>query len=386
MVACFTNIFLTRIFGVEGVLGVGAGLQGLGSLIVAASVSPVFEGLGWWEWSFGVVVLGFGIAGFGLAVQDAAYNTFVSRLEGKEGKLGVLHAVYGVGALISPVFVLLFMKDVGAEKPPVWFLSNAGWCLVVILILVSGIVVDKRTSNDPGSAEVGYLVEDEEEGEDGVGEVKEREIVGLREVVRHKMVWTTLLFIALYTGSETTESSWIITFLLRERPKNPLSHYASTAFYTGVTSSRVLLLPITTYLTPRLAIFAYIFLALLSQILVIVVGMVEVDLVAIGAAGFVMGPVYPVTVGLLTSGVKREFQTGALSAMGLMARAGSAGFPFLVGVLADKVGVKVLPGVMVGLFLGMGGAWGLVPFGGKGGEDGVAVEGVDVIEDDEECV
>lgn len=51
----------------------------------------------------------------------------------------------------------------------------------------------------------------------------------------------------------------------------------------------------------------------------------------------------------------------------LMAQAGGAIFPSLIGVIASKAGVKVLPPIVAGLIVLMGVTWAFVPRIPEGG-------------------
>jgi len=60
---------------------------------------------------FPVFVMAFTINGIGLAVQDAQANGYVSSLrDNKEAKMGMLHAVYGAGALAAPLVATQFAQ------------------------------------------------------------------------------------------------------------------------------------------------------------------------------------------------------------------------------------------------------------------------------------
>jgi fucose permease len=186
-------------------------------------------------------------------------------------------------------------------------------------------------------------------------------ISSLRTVLSSRVVWTALLFISLYTGAETTEAGWAVSFLMRERDGGSMSGYASAAFYGGLTSSRIMLLPLTVYLREKKAVALYAVIALVMQIVVWTSPLFLVDFIAIAACGFVMGPVYPVTVSLVTKATPHGHHPGALSLMACLGQSGSALFPFLVGSLADVYGIKVLQPILVTMFVVMILLWQLVP-------------------------
>jgi fucose permease len=57
----------------------------------------------------------------------------------------------------------------------------------------------------------------------------------------------------------------------------------------------------------------------------------------------------------------KRIQPTALGFVFVLAQAGGALFPALTGVIASRVGVKVLQPILVGLIVATGVAWTLVP-------------------------
>jgi fucose permease len=286
----------------------------------------------------------YALAGFGLALQDAQFNTYVARLPDSATKLGIVHAIYGVGALLSPTVATLLMQ--AQVPPPLFYFTNLAWCVATMTVLLTGFGFSGSSSSDGQSQSTA-------ENDEG--------IASLRTVVSSRAVWAALLFISLYTGAETGEAGWAVSFLMRERDGGAMSGYASSAFYSGLTSSRVMLLPLTAYLAEKRAVALYAVIALAMQVIVWISSSFLIDFIAIAACGFVMGPVYPVTVSLVTKATPHGYHPGALSLMACLGQSGSALFPFVVGSLADIYGIKVLQPILVTLFVVMILLWQLVP-------------------------
>jgi fucose permease len=122
-----------------------------------------------------------------------------------------------------------------------------------------------------------------------------------------------------------------------------------------------MLLPLTAWLNENRAVALYVLIALSMQVVVWISKSFLVDFIAIATCGFVMGPVYPVTVSLVTKATPHGYHPGALSLMACVGQFGSALFPFVVGSLADIYGIKVLQPVLVTLFIVMILLWQLVP-------------------------
>jgi fucose permease len=332
ILASLLNVTLSDRLGLPRLIILGATIQGVASAIIA--FRPPFI----------AIAICYVLAGFGLAIQDAQFNTYVARLPGAETKLGIVHAIYGVGALLSPIVATLLMQ--AQIAPPLFYFTNVAWCVTTTISLSVGFGL-LGSSSSVGQSQITV------ESDDGVA--------SLRTVVSSRAVWATLLFISLYTGTETTEAGWVVSFLMRERDGGAMSGYSSAAFYGGLTSSRVMLLPLTAWLTEKRAVALYAIIALATQVIIWTSPSFTVDFIAIATCGFVMGPVYPITVSLVTKATPHEYHPGALSLMACVGQSGSALFPFVVGSLADANGIKVLQPVLVTLFAGMFLLWQLVP-------------------------
>lgn len=331
ILASLLNVTLSSRLGLGRLIILGAAIQGVASVIIA--FRPPFI----------AIAMCYAVAGFGLALQDAQFNTYVARLHDAATKLGFLHAIYGIGALSSPIVATLLMQ--AKVPPPLFYFTNFAWCLASIIVLLTGFGFSGGKSLDGQSRSI-------------VG--SDESIASLRTVISSRVVWAALLFISLYTGAETGEAGWVVTFLMRERNGGAMSGYASAAFYAGLTSSRVMLLPLTSYLTEKRAVTLYVLVALAMQIVVWTSKSFLVDFISIAACGFVMGPVYPVTVSLITKATPHGYHPGALSLLACFGQSGSALFPFVVGSLADVYSIKILQPMLVSLFIVMILLWQLV--------------------------
>ena len=332
ILASLLNVTLSTRLGLGRLIILGAAIQGVASAII--TFRPPFL----------AIAMCYAVAGFGLALQDAQFNTYVARLPDAATKLGIVHAIYGVGALSSPIVATLLMQ--AKVPPPLFYFTNLAWCVATMTALLTGFGFSGRNLLDNQS----QSTMETDEG-----------IASLKTVVSSRAVWAALLFISLYTGTETGEAGWVVSFLMRERDGGAMSGYASAAFYSGLTSSRVMLLPLTAFLTEKRAVALYAAIALAMQVVVWTSTSFQVDFIAIATCGFVMGPVYPVTVALVTKATPHGYHPGALSLMACVGQSGSALFPFVVGSLADIYGIKVLQPVLVTLFVVMILLWQLVP-------------------------
>ena len=332
ILASLLNVTLNTKLGLGRLFLLGAIIQGASALIIA--LRPPFN----------TIAMSYALAGFGLSLQDAQFNTYATRLPNASTKIGIIHAIYGLGAMVSPAVATMFMR--ANIAPPIFYITELCWCLTTITTLLVGFGL-----SGPDISDIKSLVP--EESDDGNA--------SLTRVISSRAVWSTLPFICLYTGAETAEAGWIVSFLMRTRDGGPKSGYASTAFYGGLTSSRVLLLPVTAWLAEKKAIALYAVIALAMQVVIWSSPSFVVGFIAVGACGFVMGPIYPVTLGLVTKTTPNGFHPGAISLLSCFGMAGSASIPFTIGSLADTYGIKVLQPTMVSVFVVMILLWQLVP-------------------------
>ena len=101
LVAAFSNVHVMSRIGQGGLLVVGACLQLFGSA------------LQFWRPPFPVFAISYFFTGIGIAYQDAQAQTFAANLENAYRWLGMVHAVYGLGALVAP----LIATTIAAQTP-----------------------------------------------------------------------------------------------------------------------------------------------------------------------------------------------------------------------------------------------------------------------------
>jgi fucose permease len=90
LLAAATNSHVIKFLGTGAILAIGASLQLVAQL------------LRFWKPPSGLFATTFFIAALGIAYQDAHSNTFVATVPSAHRWLGFVHAMYALGALISP--------------------------------------------------------------------------------------------------------------------------------------------------------------------------------------------------------------------------------------------------------------------------------------------
>ncbi|KAG1748273.1 MFS general substrate transporter [Suillus paluster] len=330
----FANLYLDGKFGFGKVIVLGSACQVIAYAIESAALP------------FPAFVLGYAINGFGMALQDAQSNGYVASLkDNPETKMGILHAVYGAGALSSPLVATQF------AQLPHWsfhYLCSLG---IAFITTVSLIVVFGLKTQDECLAQIGQPA-----GEKGTSESSQfKQILGLREV--HLLAF----FILVYVGVEVTVGGWMVTYIIDVRGGGPSSGYISSGFFGGLMLGRVGLLWVNKKVGERRVLFIYAILAIGLELIVWLVPSLIGGGVAIALIGVILGPMYPIAMNHTVRILPGWLVTGSIGWIAGFGQAGSALFPFLTGIIASKTGIKSLQPLLISMMAFMTILWALVP-------------------------
>ncbi|KZV98102.1 MFS general substrate transporter [Exidia glandulosa HHB12029] len=325
IVGAFAALYLNEKIGFGKSLVLGAICQVVAYIV--QSPAPAFP----------VLIAFSALNGFGMAIQDAQSNGFVAVMRhNPDRKMGVLHAVYGLGALISPLVATQF-----AQLPRRWSFHYIISCVIALSTAIANAFVFrfKRQEELLATGQTGEGGKTEEID----GKNKYRQIFSLR--VLHYLAF----FILLYVGIELTMGGWIVTFILRERNGGPSSGYIASGFYGGLMLGRVILLPINEKIGEQRVIFIYAAIAAALDIVVWRVPNLIGDAVAASFIGLALGPMYPIVMNQAGAFIPRHLLTGSIGWIAGFGQVGSAAFPFITGALASRWDIVVLPPLIVAM-------------------------------------
>ncbi|KAF9894361.1 hypothetical protein FE257_007864 [Aspergillus nanangensis] len=332
VIASFANIHVCARLGTGGTLVLGAVIQCLGYALM------------FWHPPFPLFMAAFFFTGMGVSFMDSQANTFTITLKNAHRWLGILHAVYGVGTIISPV-----IANTIASRTP-------SWHTYYLVVLVLGVV------------NILFLLVTFRKGLFRPNVLNAKETAGseLRAVISNRTIWILNGFFFLYVGAEVASGGWLVQFLVSVRHGDPAKvGYIASGFWTGFTLGRVVLADITHKLGERRMVFIYIALAIALQLMFWLIPSIVVNAVTICFLGFFIGPFYPVGLYVLSESIPPELHVGAIGFAASLGQAGSAAFPFMTGAIASKAGVQVLQPIMVGLLVGIAIFWAFIPIHGQ---------------------
>lgn len=171
-----------------------------------------------------------------------------------------------------------------------------------------------------------------------------------RTMFRYPATWVCAAYFLVYVGTESAISGWVITFVRRARRASPyLASFASSGFWAGMAAGRLCLGVITDRLGVRRATAAYLTVAILAQALLATIDVAAVAIALVALVGFVLGPVFPSGVVLLAQLLPRPLLVGAVSFVAAVGQVGAAVSPFVLGALAQALGIYVFQGFILAL-------------------------------------
>ena len=169
--------------------------------------------------------------------------------------------------------------------------------------------------------------------------------------LKEPTTWVMSLLGFFYMGAEVSIGGWLPTFLLNARGASPFAAgMALTGFWLSTVVGTLLLGFLGSKIGPRLVVFVCFGLILILQLVVWLVPRFFAATVPMALIGFLMGPIFPTAIIVAVKLLPSDLHVTAVGLISTVGCAGSTVFPFIVGVVAQKVGVKILPPFVFGLF------------------------------------
>ncbi|KAF8610804.1 MFS general substrate transporter [Ceratobasidium sp. AG-I] len=380
----FFPAFSSHVSNVE--TGVSLSQGRCGVLLIGALCQCVYFSIAAAKGSFPAMVVGFGFSGVGISLLSGQSNAYVASQKSAGRLLGTyagwLHGFYGIGAFASPLVGQTLLAR-GWEWPRFFIISVCLSCINSVGTAYTFHTTKEefqqekakalelaREEHDAFELENRAATHAQEHPEEAVPRRRSRSrSAGAKSAMRmtltQPVVWIFAIFLCTYTGSETTNGGWIVSFLLKERNANPNTvGYVASGFWGGLALGRICLGQASPYIgikREKHLVHVYIGIALVMTVLVWKVPSFVGNAFCTAVIGFVLGPIFPTSLSLATKLLPTEIHMTAFATMSSFASIGSALYPFITGALANAKGVAVLQPMMLGILSIMAGLWCLFP-------------------------
>lgn len=210
-----------------------------------------------------VLVVAFIFAGLGNGLADSAWNAWIGNLDNANQLLGLLHGVYGIGAVISPLIASFLVADAGYP----WYYFY--YIMVCFLSSLFGRAIRSILTGEKIGAAVieffftvtcfwdsdGTSFQESRKQEPG----HSPDTGGLRKILftmpSARITWICAIFLLGYVGIEVAVGGWIVSFMKEVRHAAPFdASMTSTGFWLGIAVGRIVLGFVTPMIGEKLAI------------------------------------------------------------------------------------------------------------------------------------
>lgn len=275
--------------------------------------------------SYLVVIAGLFIIGLGMAMLQVVINP-LTRVTGGEGHFAFFSVmgqlVFGLASYVSPIaFSMLMERPGAAQQTLVWVQFYRDFLIVfVTLIAITSVLSIPRVE----------LSEQERTGG----------LASYRELIRHRPVILFFVGIIAYVGTEQTLADWMSQFLSTYHHFEPTREgaHAVGLFWGLMSLGCVLGLVLLKLFDAKYVLAAFTVLAMICAA-VALFGSASASLWAFPLTGFFLSVMYSIVFSFGLNSVSRHH--GALSGILCTGILGGAVVPLLVGVLADRVGLRI---------------------------------------------
>ncbi|KAL4887680.1 MFS general substrate transporter [Aspergillus karnatakaensis] len=302
------------------------------------------------------LVVAYIFAGTANGIHEAAWNAYLGNMQNSGEILGLLHGLYGVGAVISPLIAtnLITRAHVG------WYTF---YYFMIGISAISAILCPLTFWRFTGAA----YRKSREGSDDAQGGL--RDALFTRKAAR--VSWLCAFLLLLYVGVEVTVGGWIVTLMLEVRHADAFpSGMTATGFWLGITVGRMVLGFVTSRIGEKLATAIYIIASIVFALILWLVPHFIVSAITVSIQGFFLGPLFPCVVVVMTKLLPKHLHVAAIGFVAAFGGGGAAVLPFVAGGIAEGSDVKYLFPFVVAASAAILGLWLCLPrLGGRMNEN-----------------
>lgn len=324
MTSSFLSGMLVARVGVGRLLAISCTLTGIA--LLGYTVVPE-----WWM----MVLLGV-VAGLGAGAVDAGLNTYAAA-NFEVGLVQWLHASYGIGITIGPIIMTMGLSNFGSWE--FGYRVVAGFQFLMALSFAFTLSWWKP-SHHAHSAEG--------EREKLLTEYK----TPMAETMRQPRVWLSVAMFFLYVGAEVSLGVWVYSLLTEARGIEPsLAGFWTGSYWATFTIGRIVAGLYAKRLGIDLLVQGGVGLALLGALLLWWNPFPLANMLAVVMVGFAIAPIFPALISGTSLRVGAHFAANTIGMQMAVTGLGAALIPSLMGILADRFSLEVVPICMVLLFV-----------------------------------
>lgn len=314
---------------------------GVGRMLAASCLLTGLALLGytfvpqWWM----MVLLGV-FSGLGAGAIDAGLNTYVAAHFG-EGLMQWLHASWGVGITAGPLIMTL-----GLSAQNTWRLGYrvvGGFQIVLAACFALTMAMWGRKGAQAGGEPQKRLTD-------------YRTPVG--ETLRWPQVWLSVVLFFLYVGTEGSLGTWTYTLLTESRGVDKtLAGFFAGSYWFTFTAGRI----VAGLFARRLGVHKLVLGGVVGALLgtgLLAWNPIEVaNVAAVGIIGLSIAPIFPAMMSGTRMRVGDRYAANTIGMQMAATGLGAAVIPGLMGVLARRLSLEVIPVCLLAILAGLLGVY-----------------------------
>lgn len=324
LVSSFSSGPLISSLGVGFILAWSCTLTGLA--LFGYTIAPY-----WWL----VVLLGFA-GGLGAGAIDAGLNAYAAT-HFKEGLMQWLHASYGIGITTGPLIMTFALASLNSWR--IGYIIVGGFQIVLALVFVFMLPVwnqnGARCKNTQNQLLTDYKTP-------------------MLETLKQPGVWLSMLLFFLYTGSEFSMGTWVYTLLTESRGiDSDVAGFLVGSYWATFTIGRIMAgIFAKRFNVTDMVIYGLICSLFCSLLLLWNPGTL-ISLGSVTLIGFAIAPIFPALMSRTSARVGMRFSANTIGMQMAAGGLGAAAIPGMIGILAQRTTLEIIPLCLLILFLSL---------------------------------
>jgi fucose permease len=324
MTSSFLSGFLLARLGVGRLLAASCLLTG--AALVGYTLVPA-----WWM----MVLLGV-FSGLGAGAIDAGLNTYVAAHFG-EGLMQWLHACWGVGITLGPLIMTLGLTALDSWRFGYRVVGGFQVALAAGFVLTLGMWGREQAP---------------------AAQPAEKRLTDYRtpfaETLRRPQVWLSVVLFFLYVGAEGSLGTWAYTLLTGSRGVDQtLAGFFTGSYWFTFTVGRILAGMVARRVGVNRLVLGGLLGALAGAGLLIWNPSELANVLAVALIGLSIAPIFPAMMSGTRSRVGDRYAANTIGMQMAASGLGTAVIPGLMGVLARRVSLEVIPVCLLAVYLGL---------------------------------
>jgi fucose permease len=284
-----------------------------------------------WIWfALTSLALGFGAGGI-----DAGLNTYVATHFGAR-QMHWLHACFGVGVTLGPLLMTASLNRLDGWRPA--YLALGLFQLAMAAVFIFSTPLWNRfhlAGRRPGQ---GKKLTDYD--------------TPLMKTMAHLPTWLGMILFFLYSGAEFSLGFWAYSLLTESRGVTPTVAGMMTGSYWGLfTVGRILSGFFAKHVPLNRMVLGCLVLALAGSVLLWINLNPVWSLLGMVLTGFAIAPIFPSLVSGTQKRVGRRHASNTIGMQMCAAGAGSAFISAVLGLMARRMSLEVIPASLTGLWV-----------------------------------